>query len=197
MNTMSKDRLAAFFDAVLAIIMTVLVLNLEKPEQLNIWGLLNLAPNLFAYTLSFFWLGFIWMGIHRTWQDVEKISEETVVSTLVLLFFSSFFPYTTNIVSGNFNDLFAQLLYGFISLMVTISVSWNYASLSRADRENQALESTIVTYRYSLRKDIAIKVLGFVIAVVVYPPDVMYSILFAALAIMVPSRFFDTRIKRR
>ena len=51
---MTKERLAAFFDAVLAIIMTILVLELEKPSEVSLKGFLALKENFFAYTLSFF-----------------------------------------------------------------------------------------------------------------------------------------------
>jgi terC family integral membrane protein len=181
---MPRERLSAFFDAVLAIIMTILVLELEKPQVLSLQGLLGIAPNLFAYTLSFAWLGTMWIGIHRTWHDVEVISDETVVSMIILLFFASFFPYTTSIVAMNFNNLFAQLLYGFISIMVTICVRWNYKSLSKADKNNIKLKQDIVSYVNSLYIDIIIKAFGILIAILFYPPMVMYSILLAALWIM-------------
>ena len=51
---MTKERLTAFFDAVLAIIMTILVLELEKPSEVSLKGFLALKENFFAYTLSFF-----------------------------------------------------------------------------------------------------------------------------------------------
>lgn len=54
---MSKERLAAFTDAVLAIIITILVLELKQPETLTIKGFLKLWPNYMAYAISFFWLG--------------------------------------------------------------------------------------------------------------------------------------------
>lgn len=57
---MGKERLAAFIDAVLAIIMTILVLELEKPKAMTWAGLWDLRANFFAYALSFFWLGLMW-----------------------------------------------------------------------------------------------------------------------------------------
>lgn len=54
---MSKERLAAFADAVLAVIITILVLELGKPAHLTVQGFLELWPNYLAYAISFFWLG--------------------------------------------------------------------------------------------------------------------------------------------
>ncbi len=62
---MNKERLSAFADAVLAIIITILVLELEKPTHLNLTGFAELWPNYMAYTISFFWLGAMWINMHN------------------------------------------------------------------------------------------------------------------------------------
>ena len=88
---MSKERLTAFIDAVLAIVMTILVLELEKPTEVSWAGLWALRQSFLAYTLSFFWLGILWRNHHNGWQQVKTISNSVVVWTLVMLFFTSFF----------------------------------------------------------------------------------------------------------
>ena len=55
-NIMSKERVLAFTDAVLAIIMTILVIELEKPTEATLQAILELKTNFFAYALTFFWL---------------------------------------------------------------------------------------------------------------------------------------------
>ena len=62
---MNKERLSAFADAVLAIIITILVLELEKPSHLSLTGFTELWPNYMAYTISFFWLGAMWINMHN------------------------------------------------------------------------------------------------------------------------------------
>ena len=105
---MDKDRLIAFTDAILAIIMTILVLELKELETLSLQGLWALKGSYSAYTLSFFWLGTMWIGLHNEWQDVKKISIPVIWYSLSILFFSSLFPYVTKIVSNHFDDSFAQ-----------------------------------------------------------------------------------------
>lgn len=187
---MNKERLSSFFDAVLAIILTILVLELEKPKELNLHGLIDLTPNFFAYTLSFAWLSFMWIGIHNTWQDVKTISNQTVISIMFLLFFSSFIPYTTSIVAIDHYNSFAQMMYGFIAIMVTICVTWNYYTLIQADRTNLLLKKEVLMYIHFLYIDICIKILGMVISALFFPPAVMYSILIAAFALILPSRIY-------
>ena len=88
---MTKERLVAFFDAVLAIIMTILVLELEKPSEVSLKGFLALKENFLSYVLSFFWLGTMWVNHHNEWIEVDKISKKTVWSTIHILFFLHFF----------------------------------------------------------------------------------------------------------
>ncbi|MDD6383809.1 MAG: TMEM175 family protein [Streptococcus hyointestinalis] len=86
--TMEKERLGAFMDAVLAIIMTILVLDLKELRTFDLQGLWELRESFFAYTLSFFWLGTMWINLHREYSAVEKISQKPSGR----LFLSSFSP---------------------------------------------------------------------------------------------------------
>ena len=123
---MEKDRLGAFIDAVLAIIMTILVLELPRPETYDIAGLWALRTNFFAYALSFFWLGAMWVNIHQSYHAVEKISQKTVWSAIVMLFFSSFYPYATKLIADAFFNKAMQGLYGVVVLLITFSVLGYY-----------------------------------------------------------------------
>ncbi|MCR5309787.1 MAG: DUF1211 domain-containing protein [Lachnospiraceae bacterium] len=105
---MKKERVAAFTDAVLAIIMTILVLALEKPELPTLSALWKLRYSFFSYTLSFFWLGSMWVNIHNEWETIEKINGKTLWVTLILLFFCSVIPYATDLVSHDFNNKVTQ-----------------------------------------------------------------------------------------
>jgi len=104
---MKKDRVAAFTDAVLAIIMTILVLELQKPSTLTLSAFWELRHSFFSYALSFFWLGSMWINIHNEWESVEKINAKTLWVTLILLFFCSLIPYATDLVSNDFNSWIA------------------------------------------------------------------------------------------
>ena len=89
-----------------------LILELKKPVVLTWAAVLDLRMNFFAYMISFFWIGTMWVNMHRAWDHVKKINNKLVWISLLLLFFASFFPYTTSIVADNFNSSVAQTLYG-------------------------------------------------------------------------------------
>ena len=82
---MKKDRLIVLTDAVLAIIMTILILELEKPTTPSLEAFWDLRQNFFACFLSFFWLGSLWMALNTLWEKVEKISSEIIWWNLFLL----------------------------------------------------------------------------------------------------------------
>ncbi|MGT2637841.1 TMEM175 family protein [Streptococcus ratti] len=182
---MSKERLVAFMDAVLAIIMTILVLDLEKPAELTWSGLWELRMNFFAYTISFFWLGTMWVNMHRAWDNVEKVSNRLVWISMLLLFFSSLFPYTTSLVAGSFDNAVAQAIYGIVVMLVSFTNVWMYEELSRII-ENPQSASQVSSHNTWMVWDIGIKVVGLILTLTVFPSAMMWSVLLAAVVIVLP-----------
>lgn len=187
---MNKERATAFTDAILAIIMTILVLDLKEPTSLTWSGLWALRDSYFSYALSFFWLGMMWISIHNEWQHVKQISNITLWANLVLLFWASFFPYTTKIVSANFNNKTAQIMYGAIATLTTISNIWMSHTLTSIEANKQMKAKSIFRQRW-LTVDVVIKFLGIILAATVFPPCAMYAVLFAAIIIAFPAHFLE------
>ena len=161
MNLLSKERLIAFTDAVLAIIMTFLVLELTRPDPISWQALWNLGTNFFAYTISFFWWGTMWVNLHRSWVVVDNINSNLVWSSIVLLFFSSFFPYATALVSADFNSSVAQTFYGVIVLLVTACNVWMYHELHKLNPDAVGASRFNILDKDGL-DDIALKLIGLV-----------------------------------
>ena len=91
---MNKERLAAFMDAVLAIIMTILILELKKPETATLKALWDSKNRFFAYTLSFFWLGTMWINLHNEWHKINYVTPSIVWINVVLLFSELYFRHS-------------------------------------------------------------------------------------------------------
>ncbi|MBE7060064.1 MAG: DUF1211 domain-containing protein [Ruminococcaceae bacterium] len=185
---MKKDRVAAFTDAVLAIIMTILVLELEKPTSPTFADLWELRYSFFSYTLSFFWLGSMWVNIHNEWETIEKINAKTLWVTLILLFFCSMIPYATDLVSRDFNNGVTQGFYGVFVMLVTLSNVWLSKVLEHGNDCSKISADILKKRRTLLWIDIAIKVVGAVIAMTVYPPAMMFSVILAAAFLMISIR---------
>jgi uncharacterized membrane protein len=181
---MDKERLAAFTDAVLAIIMTILVLELEKPTHVTWAGIWALRVNYFAYALSFFWLGFMWLSHHNAWHKIKKVNNATVVYTLLMLFFASLFPYTTSIVAQNFNNVTAQFMYGVVILLVSLSNIGISHSLNVANHGHY-FKALYDLNTWAVVLDLSLKVLGLILTVTVFPPAVLYAVLINVIVLSV------------
>lgn len=181
---MKKDRVAAFTDAVLAIIMTILVLELEKPATINLLSFWELRHSFFSYTLSFFWLGSMWVNIHNEWQGIEKINSKSLWVTLILLFFCSLIPYATDLVSRDFHNKVAQGFYGLFVLGVTFSNIWLSHVIENSNDSIQLPNEVMRKRRQLLWIDIVVKIIGLIISLTIYPPMMMYSVIIAAVFLM-------------
>lgn len=182
---MGKERIAAFSDAVLAIVMTILVLELERPLTATLAALWELRISFFSYTLSFFWLATMWTNLHNEWHAVNRVSKAVIWWNMILLFFSSLIPYATSFVNLHYHTNTAQIFYGTVVLAVTGSTIGMNIALGRANADNARLKAMIATGRSSLIIDISIKLLGIIIAVW-YPPAVMYSVLITMVFMIFP-----------
>lgn len=185
---LNKERLTAFTDAVLAIIMTILVLELEKPKEVTWEGLWDLRMNFFAYAVSFFWLGLMWADNHRAFQKISKISNATVAWTLIMLFFASLFPYSTSIVSSDFNNSTAQVFYGIIIILVSFSNIGISRSLNKAGNKHRFKALFDMTTGLVVT-DLGIKVLGIILSLTIFAPATIWSIFIASAMLIIWSSY--------
>lgn len=125
---MKKDRLEAFTDAIIAILMTILVLDLKVPRVISWAGLLQEREQLISYFISFLLLAVIWGNHHHMFQIVRHISAKVMWSNTGLMFFLSFVPYATRILDEDIHNAFANQLYTL--LFLGINIFWNLLRLS-------------------------------------------------------------------
>ena len=185
---MEKERLGAFIDAVLAIVMTILVLELEKPKTFDLQGLWELRTNFLAYAISFFWLGAMWVNIHSSSHLIKKVSQKTVWATIVMLFFSSLFPYTTQLIATHFMNGTMQAFYGIIVLLITFSVLWYYQTLEEVN-DGAEMHGLNADRKKWLTWDIGIKILGLILSLTIFPAGVGISVLVTLVFIVIPKQF--------
>lgn len=185
---MNKERLSTFIDAMLAIIMTILVLELEKPTVISFQGFWSLRENYFAYALSFFWLGAMWVNLHNNWYHVQKINKKIIWTSLLMLFSSSLFPYTTSIVAENFNNGNAQVFYGIIVLLVTAFNQLTYYLIRIENQDIKATTSKLGERKSWAKYDIAIKIIGLILSLTFFSSAMVYSVLLTLLVFVIPNQ---------
>jgi uncharacterized membrane protein len=108
----SKDRLEAFSDGVIAIILTVMVLELRTPQGTDLAALRPLGPVFLSYVLSFVNLGIYWNNHHHLLQAVERVNGSVLWANLHLLFWLSLLPFVTAWMGENNFATWPVALYG-------------------------------------------------------------------------------------
>lgn len=182
---MPKDRLAAFTDAVLAIIMTILVLELERPAEPTLEALWDLRGSFFAYALSFWWLGSFWVSHHNLWANARRVDMSVIWWSMGVMFCLSLVPYATSIAGSNFDRAVAQGFYGVVIVASTaVNVGLNRA-LGRANADVPGLMETTTSYCRVLSIDCGIKLVALLVALFVWPPAMMWGVALAAAFIYV------------
>jgi uncharacterized membrane protein len=118
---MQKERLTAFSDGVVAIIITIMVLELKVPHGADWASLAKLAPTFLSYVLSFIYVGIYWNNHHHLLYAAERVNGAVLWANMHLLFWLSLIPFATGWMGEN---LFAPLptaLYGVALLMPAIA----------------------------------------------------------------------------
>ena len=114
---MGKGRIEAFSDGVIAIIITIMVLELKVPHGEGLQALLPLIPTLLSYLLSFIYVGIYWNNHHHMFQAVKHVRGGVLWANLHLLFWLSLMPFATGWMDENNFVMTPVMVYGFILLM--------------------------------------------------------------------------------
>lgn len=118
---MRRNRLEAFSDGVLAIIITIMVLELKVPHGESFETLRPLIPVFLSYILSFVYIGIYWNNHHHMLHTVDTVSAGVLWANLHLLFWLSLFPFVTGWMGENHFAPYPTALYGVIMLMAAIA----------------------------------------------------------------------------
>lgn len=187
---MHKGRLEAFSDGVIAIIITIMVLELKVPHSNDLAALRELAPVFFSYILSFTYIAIYWNNHHHLWQVGKHVNGQILWANMHLLFWLSLVPFATS-WSGETN--FAPMptaLYGAVLWMAGLS----YYILSRAMIRHHGNDSVLATAIGKDTKGI-ISLIGYTIAI---PLAFVQPALSFAIYVLVAIIWFipDSRIER-
>jgi uncharacterized membrane protein len=118
---MSNSRLEAFSDGVIAIIITIMVLELKVPHGATMDALAPLIPNFLSYVLSFIYVGIYWNNHHHMLHTCVEVTGRILWANLHLLFWLSLFPVTTAWIGENPFAVAPSVLYGLVLLMAAIA----------------------------------------------------------------------------
>jgi uncharacterized membrane protein len=140
---MGKGRLEAFTDGVIAIVITIMVLELTVPPSADLAGLAAVAPTLLIYALSFINVGIFWNNHHHVLHATKQINGRVLWANLFLLFWLSLVPFVIRWIGEAGISPLPIAGYGFVLLMSAVGYSWLERSIIAANRTNGVLATAI------------------------------------------------------
>jgi len=138
----STARLEAFSDGVIAVVITILVLELKVPTQDGWIGLRAVAPTLFVYLLTFVQIGIYWVNHHYLTDEAQSVTHAMLWRNLGFLFCLSLFPFATEWVGTMHLSAYSVALYSFVSLLPGVSYGLLAAEIRRSHPAPRQSEDT-------------------------------------------------------
>jgi uncharacterized membrane protein len=140
---MGKNRLEAFSDGVIAIIITIMVLEMKVPHGDDLAALHPLIPVFISYVLSFVYVGIYWNNHHHLFHAVQKINGTILWGNLYLLFWLSLLPFVTGWMGENHFSTLPVAVYGTVLLMAGIAYSNLELALIRLQGKDSQLAKAV------------------------------------------------------
>jgi uncharacterized membrane protein len=187
---MNKNRLEAFSDGVIAILITIMVLELKVPHGIRWSEVSDVVPTLLSYVLSFVFLAIYWVNHHHLVHTIQHVNGKILWANLHLLFWLSLIPFVTSWMGSSNFDQVAVAVYGVLALMCGAS----YSILSRTIARSRSAETKLTAaLESSKRKENASIVLYTASIPMAFVSPWLSCLLFATVSIMwiVPNRAIE------
>jgi uncharacterized membrane protein len=188
---MTKGRLEAFSDGVIAIIITIMVLEMKAPHGDSLQSLKPLIPVFISYVLSFVYIGIYWNNHHHMMHAAHKVNGAALWTNMHLLFWLSIVPFATAWMGENHFTTWPVVLYGFVMLMAGVA----YYFLAHCLTDLHGKESTFTKALGSDFKgkvSVVIYVIGICLSFI-HPYIGLASYVLVALMWFVPDKRFESR----
>ena len=181
---METERFEAFIDAILAIIITIIVLEIPLASNGCWQALLDIKYEFIIYAISFMICFNFWNFNNNIFSIVNKVDSKIIWTMGLTLFVFSLLPYLTTFVAENFNVFFPQLLYGLCFIITAILSLIIGKFLMQADPGNIALQVAL-NNSYSMYFTICLVLIGIVIGYIAYPPAIMVCCLLSIFGVWI------------
>jgi uncharacterized membrane protein len=136
---MTTSRLEAFSDGVIAVIITIMVLELRAPAQPTLAALMKVLPAFITYGLSFLVAAIMWLNHHHLIHAVHSVTARLMWSNMNLLFWMSLVPFVTDFLAKNYHEPLAVALYGLDLLLCSTGFYFLRSELVRQSRHDLSM----------------------------------------------------------
>lgn len=174
------ERFEALIDAIIAIIITIIVLEIPIAANGSLESLLELRPEFIAYAISFIVCFNVWNFTYNLFSIVKKINYRSIWSIASGLFFLSLIPYLTTFVAMNFNDFVPQCVYGIDFIIINLCSLIATYEMKKIDESNKFLQAAFQNYNTYIL-NILFTIIFIIIGYFYYPPIIIISCIFSIL----------------
>ena len=172
---METERFEALIDAIIAIIITMIVMEFPLPASPTLPALLELYPEFIAYTLSFMLCFNIWIYHHNLFNIVNRLNSTITWASGISMMFIGLLPHVTMMISTEFYSFTAQAMFGLLFVITNIMSYLVDILIYREDKANIALALAIEDRKKITVLSLIIQVIGFVIGYFIYPPMILVA----------------------
>lgn len=191
----NTDRLEAFSDGVLAIIITIMVLKLNVPDSPELASLYSALPVFLSYILSFIYIGIYWNNHHHMFQVTSKISGGILWANLNLLFWLSLLPFATAWVGQHSNASIPTAFYGVVLLLAALAW-WILKQLNISVHVQDSLIEQAMGNSYKEIISPILYIAGIILAFVQpWISDIIYAVV--ALIWIIPDQRVERTLSKR
>ena len=190
---MSKGRLEAFSDGVIAVIITIMVLDLRAPQDGTLSALRPLFPKFLSYVLSFIFIGIYWNNHHHLWQAVKGVNGGILWANMHLLFWLSLIPFATSWMGEHFSTI-PVALYGGVLWFSGLA----YYIMVRGLLAHHGQDSLLAAAIGNKQKEMLSLYIYTAAIPLAFVAAWVSALLYVAVAILwlVPDRRIETRLKK-
>ena len=190
---MNKDRLQAFSDGVLAVIITIMVLEMKSPIGTNLAALEPVIPVFLSYVLSFVYIGIYWNNHHHLLHATQRVNGATLWANLHLLFWLSLVPFTTSWMGENHFARWTVVLYGTVLILCGLA----YVILSKLLVKEAGADSPLaVALRNDWKGSLSVAVYALAVGLAFLDPRIALGLfILVALIWFIPDPRIEKRVK--
>ena len=189
---METTRFETFFDAIIAIIITVLVLKIPQPTSATPEALLQLNPIFISYLISFLILYNIWYANHNLFQLIDTIDNNSVWIFGFMTFAISLLPYFTIWVANNIYSIPAETMFGVLFIVTHILNTLATRAIYRSNPYNEQLKKLNFN-SYYMNTPAIVLVLGFILTYTIYIPGIYVCCLLSVVLWIIIGRVLRRR----
>ena len=175
---MQTNRFETFFDAIIAIIMTILILKISQPSEPTLNAIWSSRISYMAYLISFLTLFNVWYSNHNLFHKVDELNNRVVAIYGILIFILSLNPYFTTWVALNVESVPAETTYGMLFIILNILYILSIKALHHSNPYNKELQEHNSSLIRQMSPLIAIFI-GFILTYTIFKPGIYYCCLIA------------------